>query len=286
MKTATLALVLSLATLSVAQATPPKSGFFTTSDRVRIHYLEAGRGPALVFIPGWAMPAIIWEKQIAHFAPRYHVVAVDPRAQGESDKATDGLYPERRARDYKELCDHLKLSAPVLVGWSMGVAEILTYAEQFGPASVRGLVLVDGFLWTKPDPQMGTQAWQWMHGLQRERQKSTEGFVRSLYKKPQSEEYLRRVTEASLQTPTNSAVVLIHNFFDREDWTPVLAKLAEAGTPLLGVYTAQVKNTVELLRARVPGAKLEIFEDAGHALFVDDTERFNRVLEEFLATIK
>jgi len=44
-----------------------KSNFFKTSDGVRIHYLEAGSGKAIVFIPGWTMPAWIWEKQIAEF---------------------------------------------------------------------------------------------------------------------------------------------------------------------------------------------------------------------------
>src|ERR1051325_4215642 len=34
------------------------SAFFTTSDGIRIHYLEAGKGPAIFFIPGWTMPAV------------------------------------------------------------------------------------------------------------------------------------------------------------------------------------------------------------------------------------
>jgi hypothetical protein len=38
----------------IAQAT--KSGFIKTSDGVRIHYVEAGEGKAIVFIPGWMMP--------------------------------------------------------------------------------------------------------------------------------------------------------------------------------------------------------------------------------------
>jgi non-heme chloroperoxidase len=40
-----------------------KSDFFKTSDGIRIHYLEAGSGRPIVFIPGWTMPAWIWQKQ-------------------------------------------------------------------------------------------------------------------------------------------------------------------------------------------------------------------------------
>ena len=63
-----------------------QSRFFVTSDGVRLHYLEAGprRGHTIVFVPGWTMPAWIWQPQIARFLARYHVVAFDPRGQGDS----------------------------------------------------------------------------------------------------------------------------------------------------------------------------------------------------------
>jgi hypothetical protein len=92
---------------AVTQTT--NSGFFKTSDGIRTHYLEAGSGRPIVFIPGWTMPAWIWQKQIDEFSKHYHVIAVDPRSQGESDKPAYGHLPETRARDYKELVDHLGL---------------------------------------------------------------------------------------------------------------------------------------------------------------------------------
>ena len=91
-----------------------KSGFIKTCDGVRIHYVEAGKGRAIVFIPGWMMPAWIWQKQIDELSKKYRVIAVDPRSQGESDKPTCGHLPETPARDYKELVDQLGLNRPVL----------------------------------------------------------------------------------------------------------------------------------------------------------------------------
>jgi non-heme chloroperoxidase len=89
--------------------------FFTTSDGVKLHYLESGTGPTILFVPGWTMPAEIWQPQIDYFSKSYHVVALDPRSQGESDKPAEGNYPGRRAQDYKELIDHLGGSPVVLV---------------------------------------------------------------------------------------------------------------------------------------------------------------------------
>ena len=42
------------------------------------------------------------------------------------------------------------------------------------------------------------------------------------------------------------------------------------------------ENGVELAR-RIPGARLEPFVGAGHLLFLEEPERFNRLVEEFLA---
>src|SRR6204780_2512603 len=190
-------------------ATTTKSGFFKTSDGIRIHYLEAGSGPAIVFIPGWTMPAWIWQKQIDEFSKNYHVIAVDPRSQGESDQPTYGHMPETRARDYKELVDHLGLKQPVLVGWSMACGELVKYAEQFGADNVAGFVLVDGFLTEKASPEMFAALSGWMNQLQQDRRKQAEGFVRSMYKKPQTEEYLQRVIDASVRVPADTAAVLI-----------------------------------------------------------------------------
>ena len=114
--------------------------------------LEAGKGPAIVFVPGWTMPAWIWERQIRHFSEHYRVLAFDPRSQGQSDKPDHGNYPDRRAQDIKELVEHMKVGPAVLVGWSQAVPELLTYAEKFAGGNIRASVLVDGFAWDKHDP--------------------------------------------------------------------------------------------------------------------------------------
>ena len=267
---------------ALAAAPPVKSGFFTTSDGVRLHYLEAGRGPALVFVPGWTMPAWIWEKQIAHFSAHYHVVALDPRSQNESDKPNFGNFPARRSHDIKELVEHLKLEPAVLVGWSLAVPELLTYAEQFGGAGVRAYVLVDGFAWLdKPDPQFQSFLLGTYNKMQGDRGPFTEAFVRSMYKKPVTEEYIQRVVAASLKTPVDSAISMNATAVAREDWRPAIAKLDR---PVLIACETGWKNVAaDPIQSVVPSAQVELFADAGHALFVDDADRFNALLDDFLA---
>jgi non-heme chloroperoxidase len=277
--------ILSVSSLEAqAQTTQTtKSGFFKTSDGVRIHYLEAGSGRPIVFIPGWTMPAWIWQKQIDEFSKKYHVVAVDPRSQGESDKPTYGHLPETRARDYEELVDHLGLKQPVLVGWSMGCGELMKYVEQFGTDNVSGFVLVDGIIPDKLSPEMFAFISGWMNQLQQDRQKQADGFVRSMFKKPQTEEYLKRVTDASMQVPADSAVALIYNMIAIKDLSGAFARM---NRPMLFIYQPSTQMSADLLKSKLGDkVRLERFDGDGHALFVDDPEKFNRVLEDFLQSL-
>ena len=275
-------LLIQLLTQGACAADPgaARDGFFKTSDGIRLHYLEAGSGPSIVFEPGWSMPAWIWDPQIRHFAKHYHVIALDPRSQGDSDKPPSGNYPARRAQDINELIEHLNLGPVVLVGWSLGVPELLTYAEHYGGSAVRAYVLVDGFAWDKLDPQFVTGMLGMYQRLETDRRDFTEKFVRSMYKKPQSEEYIARLVEASLKMPTDSAIAASVGSISRADWRPAIAKLDR---PVLVMCEAALKTmAADLVASTVPGTRVELFDDAGHALFVDDAAHFNEVLDDFL----
>lgn len=266
---------------------PPgtKGEFVTSSDGVRIHCLAAGprssaaKAPAILFVPGWTMPAEIWEPQIAHFSKSRRVVAMDPRSQGLSTQATEGHYPEARARDIKAVVDQLKLAPVVLVGWSMGVPELAAYVDQFGTQGVAGLVLVDGLASWPPEPGLVRVVLELAAQLQRERHAAAASFVREMYRKPQSEEYLDRVTRASLRTPTNTAMALLLGTM-AADRRPALAKINKP--TLIVAAEGPFQRMIDDMHQGIPGSRLEVFENAGHALFVDEAVKFNAVLEEFL----
>jgi non-heme chloroperoxidase len=271
-----------LSVLSVVAQTT-KSGFFKTSDGIRIHYLEVGGGRPIVFIPGWTMPAWIWQKQIDEFSKKYHVIAIDPRSQGESDKPTYGHLPETRARDYKELVDHLGLKQPVFVGWSMACGELVKYAQQFGTDNIGGVVLVEGYLTDKPSPEMFAMLSGWMNQMQENRQKQADGFIRSMFKKTQPEDFLKRLVDASVQVPADTAAVLVYNMIAVKDLSGGLGRI---NRPVLFAYQPDSQPSADFIKEKLGDkVRLERFEGDGHALFVDDPEKFNRVLEEFVKSL-
>ena len=262
-----------------AQIPTTKSEFAKTSDGIRIHYIDSGTGKPIVFIPGWSMPAWIWQKQIDEFSKHYRVIAVDPRSQGESDKPTYGHLPETRARDYKELIDQLGLKQPVLVGWSMACGELIKYAEQFGSDNVAGFVLVDGFVTDKVSSEVFAGMAGWMNFLQQDRQKQADGFVRQMFKKAQPEDYLKRLIDAAQLVPADTAVVLIYNMIAIKDFSPGLARMNR----VIFAYQPDSQASADYLKSKLgERVRIERFEGDGHALFVDEPEKFDRVVEGFL----
>lgn len=279
---AILLLILALSAVANA-AVHAKSETFHTSDGVTLHYFDAGspQAPALVLIPGWTMPADIFEPQINELSKRFRVVALDPRSQGDSEKTSEGNTLECHARDISELLQHLKLANVVLLGWSNGIPDTLVFVEQFGTSNLRGVVLVDGFL-NAAGPQMQKGFTGMLKSFQADRQKFADTFVRGMYRTKQSEDYIQHVKTASLKTPTNTAVVEMFNVLGHGDFTPILAKLDK---PVIYIYEPQLESQAKLLQSTLPKSQVEFFQNAGHAMFVDEPEHFNKVVSDFIDSL-
>jgi non-heme chloroperoxidase len=286
-----------------------KSGFVTTSDGVKIHYVETGHSriagagmvghplpadaaktvgdvtlerpqhfPTLLFIPGWSMPGWIWEKQVAYFSPDYRVVTMDPRSQGESSKGASQNSPSDRARDIKSVVNKLHLAPVVLIGWSMAVMDIASYVDQFGTSDVEAIVFVDGTAGSDTE-EVPKGIADFMNSLKSDRDKRTADFVRSMFKTQQDPRYLDRLTQASLAMPTDAAISAMTTFW-QVDNRPALSKI-DRPTLIVGAQSPFVARYQEMQR-RVPGSRLQIFDGVGHALFVDNADQFNFLLEDFL----
>jgi non-heme chloroperoxidase len=263
-----------LCALGAAAWAEPRS--FTTSDGVRLQYLDEGAGETLLFVPGWLMPAEIWRRQIDHFAQSYRVVAFDPRSQGASQIAASGNEIRRRTGDLYELIEHLQVPRVVLVGWSLGVLEALLYVNTYGDERLAALVLVDNSVGETP-PQKGDM--EIRYGSKRDRRADMSLYVGALFRTPQPPAYLEWLTTETLRAPPEVGVSLLTIPYTRAFWR---ASVYQTRKPLLYMVSASLDGQARTLQRKRMGTSIEVFADAGHALFVDEHERFNNVLQSFL----
>jgi len=266
-----------------------RSQHFTTSDGVQLHYIDTGRLPGeyvlnstIVFVPGWTMPAWIWEHQIRFFAQERRVIAFDPRGQGESEKPPYGYDHSRRARDIGELLTHIQSEPVILVGWSLGVMEVMKYLEEHGTDFVLAVVLVD---WAMHYENPAAFAGRYV-SLQTERKEWTRSFIRAIFMSEQSEAYLEKVTEAALATPTNAAAIMIGNIIlqGQTDLRPIMNELDR---PALFIYSSNdwSISAAKEVRDGWPNFSVEVIEGTSHTLFVDQPDEFNRVVVQFINSL-
>lgn len=254
---------------------------FQSSDGVNLSFLETGQKnvgthkPTIVLVPGWSMPAVIWRNQLEGLTHDYHVVALDPRGQGDSEVSPRGYTAERRATDLHEFVK--SLSKVLLVGWSLGAIEALQYVHMFGDERLAGLVLVDSSVGEDPAPPSNKT---FLRRLCTDREKTLYEFVRALFRRPRPQEELDRLVQCAQQMAVEDSLALLSYPFERTHWKRIVHGFKK---PLLYVVTPQFEAQAENLQRNRPGTQSELFCNAGHALFVDEPERFNRLLAKFAA---
>ncbi len=268
-----------------AQATPKRtvrSLYFQTSDGVRLHVLEshpapkASEAPVLAFVPGWSMPSSIWHAQLEALGGRYPTAVLDPRGQGRSDVPADGYTVERRAQDIAEFVN--RYPRVVLIGWSLGVLEALHYVHTHGDAKVVALVLVDSSIGEQPPPPEGN----FRERLRANRETTLSNFVHAIFRSKRPAAETKQLVEGALRMPLQASIDLLSYPLPREHWRDIAWAFRK---PLLYVVTPQFAAQAANLQRNRPGTRIEVFTQAGHALFVDEPQRFNKLLEDFVRSL-
>src|SRR5437016_7166281 len=114
-------------------------------DGVKLHYLTAGRGPALILLHGYAETSRIGRPIIPILAKRFTVIAPDLPGIGDSAIPAKGLDMKTSAVRMHALARSLGVEKAGVVGHDIGLMVAYAYAAQF-PAETEKLVVMDAFL--------------------------------------------------------------------------------------------------------------------------------------------
>jgi N-formylmaleamate deformylase len=110
---------------------------------IDIHYLRTGGPkPSLVLLHGLTGSGACWIPLARGLEGEYDVVMPDARGHGDSSTPLGGYRYEDYAGDVVGLIQELGLTAPVLLGHSMGGLTAAVVASQSATA-IRGVVLAD-----------------------------------------------------------------------------------------------------------------------------------------------
>jgi pimeloyl-ACP methyl ester carboxylesterase len=133
-----------------------------TSDagRLRVHYAEAGDGPALLLLHGWPQHFWCWRRVAPELAADFRLICPDLRGFGWSDPPGRGYDNETFAADAVALLDALDLDRVGVIGHDWGGFTSFLLALHH-PDRVRALLAVSTPIpWLKPSPRLAASTWR------------------------------------------------------------------------------------------------------------------------------
>ena len=109
---------------------------------ITLNVREAGQGPLVVFLHGITANAAVWDPVLLELQDAFHVVAVDQRGHGLSDKPAGGYGGEAYAQDVLGLVGALGEAPAIVVGHSLGARNGIVAATS-RPEMIAGVVAID-----------------------------------------------------------------------------------------------------------------------------------------------
>lgn len=269
----------------------PRSRWLTVEGR-HTHVVDVGRGPTVLLLHGFLHSSWTWRSTLDALAARYRVIAPCLPGFGWSQAEAGDVSLPALTRWLTGLLDALEVSRlACALGNSLGGGACLALAHA-APARVERLALVSSL-----GPRLRLPRWPLQAlGLPAflpvfQRTAGNPGFVRhalalTAYKRRAVDEEVLRGF-AHLGRAGGHQAALAH----ARELTPSTAALSgllpQVQTPTLVVWGA-LDRVLPLpygrkVAARIPGARLEVFEDCGHCAHEEDAPRFLALLRAFLA---
>ena len=264
--------------------------YIKVEPKVYLHVTDAGKGRPVVLIHGWPLSDEMYEYQYNDLINNnFRVIGITLRGFGQSSKPY-GLYDyDVHARDIKKVLDHLDIKKAVLGGFSMGGSIAIRYVSLYKSAHVSKLALFGAAA------PVWTQRKDFPYNLQKS---AVDALVELNYKdRPKLLSDFAKIFSATETTlnegignwlngicisassyATAKCLIALRDTDLRKDLTKIKI-------PTLIMHGKLDKicsfDLAEQMKSGITGSQLIPFENSGHSLFLEETEKFNKALIKF-----
>ncbi len=267
------------------------------STDIELYYEDHGSGQPVVLIHGYPLDGSSWEKQTAVLLEAgKRVITYDRRGFGKSDRPTSGHDYDTYAADLSALVSALDLQDAVLVGFSMGSGEVMSYISRYGTQRVAKAVFIGAlqpFMLKTDENPSGGLTQEAVDGMldtiKADRYAFFTGFLKNFYKTDEnlgtriSEEALRNSWQLAANMSPYTSVWAVSTWF--HDWRADIDKI-DVPTLIMhgtGDLNVPIDITSRVLAKLLPSATYIEIEGAPHGMPWTHGEEINKALLEFLA---
>ncbi|MGX7688998.1 alpha/beta fold hydrolase [Flectobacillus roseus] len=264
--------------------------YIEVEKNVKLHVTDLGEGQPIVLIHGWPLSDEMYEYQYQYLSRKgFRVIGITLLGFGKSDKPYGRYDFDVFSDDIKVVLEKLKIENAVLGGFSMGGAVVIHYVTKYNAAHISKLALFGAAApsWRQREGSPFGISEADGNGLVLQtmtaRQDLIAGFGAAFPAKEGNisknvEKWLENINlEASPYAITESIKALLNL-----DLRPQLPKIS---IPVAIFHGTQDKlcsfEFANELNKGIKNSRIIRFENSGHALFVEESEKFNTELEKF-----
>jgi len=273
-------------------------GTITTNDGVSLSFVEAGSGPPLVLVHGWNQTAALFDRQVESLSESFRVLALDLRGHGDSDAPDYGYRMSRHAMDLRTLILEVAGGQAHVLGHSMGCCVLWSYFDLFVGEGIDRAIFVD--MATHPvlnpafsDEQVAdfgaimpaSDLFGIINGLSDGAEAQIiPGLIEHMVTESIDPEDKARILAENERMP---GPLSAREFFSDilADWRDVLPRINRPSLYIAGEASFVPMTATKWASEQTPGARFELFggdEGGNHFMFVENPNRFNRVVTDFL----
>jgi proline iminopeptidase len=281
----------------------PNGSFTAALNGFQIHYEVHGQGPVLMTVPNsWGLSL---EGLRATFRPleeRLTLVYFDPRGMGGSEavreEADRGMAAVRA--DFQALREHLGLETVNAIGWSNGAINLIRLAHE-GPETLSSAIFLHGmasftaedlagfaerhpdlmelftaFMAEMEDPELSVE-----EKTARQRRMWVEDYFPRLFADPEkAPAHLETVFgQTELSWPHARYNNEESSTFDTRELVP---EIPVRSLVIAGAHDMMPPERVQPLADGLPDSQFLVFENSGHFAPVEEPERFESTVFDFL----
>lgn len=263
-----------------------QSGFVDSQD-ARIYFERSGAGPAVLFIHAGVADLRMWDSQVEVLSEHFDCIRFDMRGFGRTENRAESYSP---SADVTALLDHLQIERADLVGLSMGGGNAVRFALEH-PDRVLSLCLVAAGVggWEEPpneaelselaEVEKAFAAQDWDLAVELEVQYWLDGPGRAGRVGDEIREKMIQMCRRAYGRAEPAARPLPLD-------PPAIRRLSEIDVPTLVIVgtfdESSILDIADVLAERIPGAKKIVYEGAAHMINLEQPDRFNSDLLNFL----
>jgi len=257
---------------------------FIKINNINLFYETEGQGEPVLFLHGLGSSTLDWEYQRPYFAKNYQVISVDIRGHGQSDKVKSAYSIALFADDIAKFIKSSAIAAKKvnIVGISMGGMIALQLAIDH-PEVVKSIVVANSVASFK----LKTLADKYQY-FKRQMvvkfigmHKMGEIIASRLFPDEKFAEVRKIFAD---RWATNDKNSYLNSMNAIKNWS-VENRLEQIQCPCLILTGDKDYGPIsqkELLAKRIKNAQLKIIQNSRHASPVDQKEKFNSIVEQFL----